>query len=124
VIDPFVAVLMVFAVARVTRLIAADDITAPLRARATGWRKTLVNCAWCVSIWVSVIVVATGMLYGHTWWWQCGALALLASHITGLLSRLETSANKTVRVETMFISPLAHQKLPDVDYGAPDALDT
>lgn len=112
---------MVLAVARTTRLIAADDLTAALRARATGWRKTLINCAWCVSIWVSLIVVPTGFLFGKTWWWQCGAMVLVASHFTGLLSRLETPQVKVVRQETFFVSPLSHQKLPDVDYAVDPA---
>lgn len=117
VIDPFVGVLMVLAVARTTRLIVADEITAALRARATGWQKTLVNCSWCVSIWVSLIIVPTGFFFGKNWWWQCGAFILFASYFTGLFSRFETQQPKTTRIEFFPVSPLTHQKLPDIDYG-------
>lgn len=88
-------------VARVTRLVTADQITA--RVRSTIVRRLpegselayLLFCRWCLSVWVAV--PATGAWWalsavprwsGH-WWVDVPTVALALSHATGLLVRAE-----------------------------------
>src|SRR5689334_318949 len=53
------AVVLVFAVARLTRLVCADKITEPVRTaaavrlRAGNWLAYLLHCRWCVSVWIA-----------------------------------------------------------------------
>lgn len=93
---PLELVLAVGAVARLTRLVVADQITAGARGRiqrrfdvehGIGY---LVGCPWCVSIWVGAPTVATAAVWGSETWWQAGAALLLASHMTGLAAEWET----------------------------------
>lgn len=86
----------VLTVARLTRLVNADVITDPLRiavARKWGAQSTVsyfLGCAWCVSLWVAlVLAVATVAVTGVSWWWIV-LMAPAASHITGLLTGLDT----------------------------------
>jgi len=52
--------LLTLAVARVTRLITADQILLPVRRWVVNkygedsWIAYLVHCAWCSSIWVAL----------------------------------------------------------------------
>lgn len=55
--SPFLFLLVVLAVYRVTRLIAVDDITRPFRDRARGWLGELVTCPFCVGAWVSALAI-------------------------------------------------------------------
>lgn len=54
--------------ARLTRLVVADILTAPLRARATSRfgvdskRAYLLSCAWCSSIWVAALIAPAAWL--------------------------------------------------------------
>jgi hypothetical protein len=90
-------VLYVLAVARITRLINADEITDPVRVaigRRYGFESRwfyLVSCAWCVSFWIGL---ATAPLLTHAlglpiWW--APLLALAASQLTGLGSQLDNT---------------------------------
>jgi hypothetical protein len=89
--------LITVAVARVTRLIAADRITVGLRRWVVNrWGEEseaayLIHCRWCASIWIALpaaIVWAVLALPLHLWWLALPAW-LGMSHVTGLLSRLE-----------------------------------
>lgn len=89
--------LVILAVARLTRLVTHDQITLPFRRWVVNrWgeesgRSYLVHCSWCTSMWLSF--PATGVwavltLPLHQWWIALpGALA--ASYISGLLSQIE-----------------------------------
>ena len=100
-INVLVLVVLILAVARLTRLITTDQITLPLRTfviRKYGEEsKTayLIFCPWCVSIWVSAPLTAMTFLVPHWWdwieWTWYGVLTFLAvSHATGLIaSKLE-----------------------------------
>ena len=89
-----VAVVTVLAVYRLTLLVAADEITAPVRQRATarlaaGQRHRLaaaLECPWCVSVWVAPPVVGSALAWGGStvWWLVAGSLA--ASAATGALA--------------------------------------
>lgn len=101
VIDFLVLVVLVLAVARVSRLVTTDQITLPLRTWVVnkwgedGKAAYLIFCPWCVSIWVSglftpvTFLVAHAPSWGQTVW--LAFLTLLAvSHATGLIaSKLE-----------------------------------
>lgn len=83
-----------FAAHRLTIIVTADKITAPLRARAqkaTGSRRAyLVTCPWCVGIYA-------GALLALLWWllaghqsreelWTAGAAALAWASCAAILS--------------------------------------
>lgn len=83
--------------ARLTRLVAADRVTLPLRAalvRRLGPSHALsylVHCRWCAGMWLALPVAAATT-------WAAGLphplpvtalLALAYSHTTGLLARAE-----------------------------------
>ena len=86
---------MTLAVARVTRLITTDDVTRPWRSRLarrhppTGgvtWPVRLVNCDWCVGVWLAAIAAPLGKL-SHlvpTWPWAAWAFVGMAGG-SGLL---------------------------------------
>ncbi|ONK13150.1 DUF1360 domain-containing protein [Streptomyces sp. MP131-18] len=88
-----IALLTLGAIARLTRLVVEDTITAPLRAvvelrgvKSSGWRwvSELIRCQWCASIWI-----AAGAAAAHYWWHDAAlfvyaAGALTASHLVAL----------------------------------------
>ncbi|WP_019548463.1 DUF1360 domain-containing protein [Streptomyces sulphureus] len=87
------ALLTLGAVARVTRLIAEDLITAPLRgaverrgATSAGWRwlSELMHCQWCASIWVAAGVGAAHWAWHGTTVFLYVVAALTASHVVAL----------------------------------------
>lgn len=70
-------ILNTFAAARLTQLVTTDSITEPPRVAVTEWsdRRTLtrplavlINCGWCVSVWVAAALAAFD-------WWAHGPLA-------------------------------------------------
>jgi hypothetical protein len=79
------------AVYRLARLITVDDITEPLRQRATDWlvgsqhhrAAELINCGYCVSVWTAfgVVFVAPRVVPG----WQKVRLALAAAGVAAVL---------------------------------------
>ena len=58
-LDPVTLIVLMFAVARVTRLIVDDKISLPLRqwvlakSGEDGWFFYLVSCPWCMGVWVA-----------------------------------------------------------------------
>lgn len=93
--DVLVLIGWILAVARVTRLIAMDRITEGFRVgvvRHFGEQHPisyLVNCMWCVSIWVALPAMPALMYLAHRTWPQALVFALAASYVTGMLSRLD-----------------------------------
>jgi Protein of unknown function (DUF1360) len=96
-------VIFVYALAamRVTGLITADAVTAPLRTRLTEWlipedaprmvpwRRELaflITCAWCVSIYVGVVAAVVWYTVGNTPLLLVIAVALAFSQLTGMFS--------------------------------------
>lgn len=82
------------AVLRLTRVVTADTIGAPLRS---AWYArfpkhsdlgTFVSCPWCVSFWVAVPVVAAAALFGTTAWFWAPAMVLTLSWLAGLAGSL------------------------------------
>jgi len=95
VITPFVAVVAALAVARVTRLITDDYLIAPIRqALIKRWGvksklSYLLTCPWCMSVWVGAAVAAGAWKWGDSGWFIVPAVALAASHVTGVLATRE-----------------------------------
>lgn len=68
-----VMVVAALAVARLSRLVAEDKITAPFRrwvvrhSGVEGWFTQLVHCApWCLSVWFSLLM-PVAVLWPNQW---------------------------------------------------------
>jgi hypothetical protein len=94
-------VVYALAVARVTGLITADQVTADVRAWAVkrlmpeaqalevGWRREVVyllTCAWCVSIYVGAAAALVWYTVGNQPVLIVCAVALAFSQVAGMLS--------------------------------------
>jgi hypothetical protein len=96
-----VFVVLALAIARITGLIATDDITAPIRNRIVyrqgrvadrrGKIADLITCQWCVSIWVAAVLVVAAHLWSGHLWFSLIATGLACSQVTGMLSKLGRS---------------------------------
>lgn len=112
-----VAIIVVYAlaVARVTRLVTTDKLTLPPRRAVVDWAVRrrygfvpirneellaeiadnppalayLVNCPWCVSVYVGAAVAPLAWAWGTRWWLLVPALALAFSYVTGFLASKE-----------------------------------
>jgi hypothetical protein len=112
-----VFVLLSLAAYRVTRLITTDDLTRGFRAwvlarfparvvpmtnpvngspidgsatTSARWPVVLVNCSWCMGIWVTLVGVGLLHWRGYVHSWLITALAWLGSAtVVGLLQRVE-----------------------------------
>jgi hypothetical protein len=64
---------------------AAEDAHAAHVASlvADGGLRYLLTCPWCVSMYVAVLAVGSGLLLSSGWGWQLAAGALTASAVTG-----------------------------------------
>ncbi|NES14584.1 MULTISPECIES: hypothetical protein [Micromonospora] len=94
-------VVMLLFVARVTRLIVADEITR--RPREAIVRRLpdgsplayLLFCRWCLSVWIATPAAAAWWLlsdvprWSRLWWADVPTVALALSYATGLLVRAE-----------------------------------
>lgn len=93
--------LVVFASARLTRLLvidAAGDVfrrvirraLAVFGRRAAVMAEDLLECPFCVGFWISLGVAGSFVTHGDAVWWQVGALALSVSYLAGhLVARLD-----------------------------------
>lgn len=83
-------ILVVLAVARITRLVNADAILNGPRSAIQRTRfdhlAYFVTCPWCVSIWVAAGVSTAAWYWRGQPWFQIVLLALAASYVTGLLA--------------------------------------
>lgn len=93
-----VVVLMVWvlALARLTRLINADEITDPIRIwimHKTGGPEStasyFVKCPWCVSIWLGAATAWLPLVLTDAPLWLWPFLALAGSQVTGVLAGLD-----------------------------------
>jgi hypothetical protein len=75
---------------RVTRLITADKITEALRQRVTSkWLGYLVQCDWCLSIWLAPAPALAVILWPDNRAVLVVLVALALSAVTGLLAMVE-----------------------------------
>jgi hypothetical protein len=101
--SPTLLVLDALAVARLTRLVVADTLTAPLRDRLAGRRPGIegsgghrivvaarprlaefIACPWCVSPYLAALIVVCQALMPHVWLYVAAALAF--SLVAGAIS--------------------------------------
>lgn len=102
-------ILDALAVARLTRLVVADSITAPFRERLAGSRPgttrqlggeriviaarprlaQFVSCPWCVSPYLAAAVVACQALAATVWFYAAAVLAF--SLVAGLLGEISSA---------------------------------
>jgi hypothetical protein len=71
------ALLAVGATARVTRLVSKDDFPfrrlrdwSLTRFGEHGWLSRLLECPWCVGVWIAAPATWTALRFGHTRWWR------------------------------------------------------
>lgn len=91
-------VVYALAVARLTGLIVADEITRPVRdgvlARLDDGRAahrslaTLISCPWCVSVYVGAAAAPVVLWWGENPMFLLPALALAFSQVAGMVSDL------------------------------------
>lgn len=97
--------LYVLTTARLTRLVNADVILDPVRVRIATKRgpdSTLVyflGCVWCVGLWLSLLLAIPTVAYLGWEWWTLLPLGLSASHVVGLLARLDDDDD--IAIETV-----------------------
>lgn len=88
-------ILTILAVARVTRLVTADYLTAGPRAwalkRLDGHDKAqyLLVCPWCLSMWVGAAAAAAWWAWGDSRIYTAVCTALAASYAAGWLASKE-----------------------------------
>lgn len=79
------------AVARLTRLVTDDRITIKMRLWAVNkwgkesWQSYYIHCAWCVSMWVSLLVMPAVVLLSGGSLLLAALTVPAASYVTGFL---------------------------------------
>lgn len=119
------------AVFRLAWLIAADNITQPVRdwvEHQFGEESKpayLINCLWCTSIWVCVPLAILSWLFmdGTLWQWACAALT--ASALTGGIgSPLYKHLNPPPKLSTEQLAAEIHEAIRDAGIPGMAWLDT
>lgn len=94
-ISPWLAILSFLAAARITRIITRDSITQPLRTWLVNrlgidskWSE-LLQCDWCMGVWVATAVTGAAWAWGGHWWIGWPMYALAAAQVTGWLASRE-----------------------------------
>lgn len=93
--DLFPFLLLVLAVARLTRLVVSDQITMPLRQWVVardgeqGWFTFLVHCPWCAGFWVAAVTAPLYWFFGRSPFFVIPCVALAVSQAVGLLAKLD-----------------------------------
>ncbi len=94
-VNAVTAVLTVVAVARLTRLVAVDYLTEPVRrwaqARVPERVAYLLGCSWCASIWVGFPVAWVVVAHQDQMAVMVVLLALAGSQVAGQLAGWEPS---------------------------------
>lgn len=94
------------AVVRLTGLVAADEITRPIREALIsrldsrkGWHRKIAylvggatddgqGCPWCLSLWIAAGVAPLVWYQGDQTWVILPAIALALSQITGMIASI------------------------------------
>lgn len=103
--DLVIFTLWVVALARLTRLLTADEITDFIRAwvyRRYGEESTqayFARCPWCVSMWVAGASAGYPLWLTEWNWWLYPLLVLAGSYVVGILaSTIEPEDDAEVEV--------------------------
>lgn len=97
--EPTLLLVYALAIARLTGLVTVDSITENARHALISWLDdrpktfgaaiaTLIECPWCVSIWVSIVVAPLAYLWGDHPVLLIPALVLAFSQATGMVSNM------------------------------------
>lgn len=98
VITTFAAVVTALAVARVTRLVTSDYLTAPVRQwvvlklGTTSKGAYLITCDWCTSLWIAAAAAPLAYWHSTNPWYLIPAIALAFSYIVGFLAQFGEDA--------------------------------
>lgn len=93
-------VVFVLAVARVTRFVTTDDITANIRSKIIGrlddrertlgqHLAQLIVCDWCVSVYVALAVAPLAIWHFDNPWATWPALGLAMAQVVGMVAGRE-----------------------------------
>lgn len=91
--------LTVLAVARLTRLVIYDRITErprvwlTVRLEKRPQLQYLVNCPWCLSMYVGAASACAYALWGETMPFMVVTLALASSYVTGFLASIREAGD-------------------------------
>ena len=92
-LTPIYWLVLLLAVARLTRLVTRDYITQPFRRwvqrHAPDKLAYLVSCPWCASFWIAGVVVPPGIVWHDNRAVLAALVALGCSYATGLLNQLD-----------------------------------
>lgn len=69
--------------------VTRTDTSLAVDKTRSWWPYKLLTCGWCLSFWIGLAAVTVAYFQPRAWWFLLPAAALTASHITGLLSRLD-----------------------------------
>lgn len=93
--DILTFLLLVLAVARLTKLVTDDKIGLPLRqwvlkrSGDNGWLTFGIHCPWCVGMWFAMGAAPLWYYFGHNPIFVIICVALALSYGVGLLAKLE-----------------------------------
>lgn len=88
-------VITALAVMRITRIVALDKITIPIRRWVlekngdTGNWTFLIHCPLCVSFWVGAVVAPLYWFFGRSPWFLIPALALAFAQLVIMVHKAE-----------------------------------
>jgi len=88
-------VLLLLAVARLTRLVVTDQIGLPIRqwvlvrSGDQGWWTYAIHCPWCVGMWFSLVASPLWYYFRHNPVFLMLCVALALSQAVGLLFKVD-----------------------------------
>lgn len=75
-----------FAVFRLWRLLAVDNLFAGVRAQLPAGILSFVTCAWCFGFWLAVLTYFALREWGDNFWVETAVIIFAVSGLIGLLA--------------------------------------